>query len=105
MGIGAGDDDDDVLPRLVDGDHRVPAGTGDGLEPGVDPQPPQARCIAATRIVVPDGADHDHLGTCLAGRDGLVGTLAAGEPLEAFTEEGLAGLGKPFDVGDQVDVQ
>ena len=105
--VGAGRDHDGVLTGVVDDDEGGAGGlVGEYDDPvGVDAERAQPFDVGATGVVVPDRAEHQHVGAGCGGRHGLVGALAAGEPFEPLAEDGLPGQGMPVDVRDQVDVE
>jgi hypothetical protein len=104
--VRSGDDDDGVLAVRSHRDEgragpptRHLSHTGDvdtaGGEPGE---------VRRAVVVVAHAADQPHPGAGRCSSDGLVRSLAAGEPAQAGAEDGLArsGMGRHRD--DQVDV-
>ena len=105
--VGARHHDDRVLGALADDDQgragRLVVEHVDGG--GVDAGVLQPLEVSASRVVVADRPDHGDVCSGRSSRHGLVGPLAAGEPVQALAEDGLAGLGMPLDAGDEVEVE
>lgn len=105
-GVGAGGDADGVFAGVGDDDQRDARGCVGGGEKVVAINVGVLQICAQRRAegVVADAADECGRDFESGGRDGLVGTFAAGDGSEAVSEDGLTGFGDGWGGGDEVDV-
>src|SRR5262249_37413904 len=100
--VRSGNDDDLIVPGLVDDDERD-AGGGIHLA-HVQLEASQVGERFGPGGVAADTADEANVRAEPRRSDGLVRALAAGDPLEGRRGESLAGSRKPLDTRDEIEI-